>query len=271
MIPDRELLQRYTQNQDETAFTELVQRHLPAVYAAAFRLGGSNAHLAQDVAQATFTILAQRAQVLTEHATLAGWLHTTTRYLAHKAVREERRRRNREQEAVAMQAQDAVPESNMEPLRPLLDEAVGSLREDERNVLLLRFFHGKSHQEVAATLGLRGGRPGTERMRTLRSIARLAAFLVACRLGAGAAPDTTPQPARPGSAAMAASVRVDLNRRIGEMKPIWRFFGADEPNYATMKNGKALMGELGELRRGEVYFRTHNLLTSGDGKAGSGW
>jgi len=70
---------------------------------------------------------------------------------------------------------------------------------------------------------------------------------------------------------MAASVRVDLNRRIGEMKPIWRFFGADEPNYATMKNGKALMGELGELRRGEVYFRTHNLLTSGDGSPSLKW
>ena len=38
-----------------------------------------------------------------------------------------------------------------------------------------------------------------------------------------------------------------------------------------MKNGKALMGELGELRRGEVYFRTHNLLTSGDGSPSLKW
>ena len=50
-----------------------------------------------------------------------------------------------------------------------------------------------------------------------------------------------------------------------QMVPIWRFFGADEPNYATMKNGRKLLSELGALRPKEVYFRAHNLLTSGDG------
>ena len=172
MTSDRELLQRYAQSRDETAFTELVQRHLPAVYAAALRLGGGDAHLAQDVAQAAFTLLANRAWTLTEHATLAGWLHTTTRYLAHKALREERRRRNRQQEAVAMQEQDSAPESNFESLRPLLDEAVGALREDERNALLLRFFHGKSHQEVAATLGLRENTANKRIERALEKLRR---------------------------------------------------------------------------------------------------
>src|SRR6185295_19777063 len=56
-----------------------------------------------------------------------------------------------------------------------------------------------------------------------------------------------------------------------KLKPIWRFFGADEPNYATMKNGRKLMKELGSLGTPQVYFRTHNLLTSGDGTPALKW
>ena len=58
---------------------------------------------------------------------------------------------------------------------------------------------------------------------------------------------------------------------MGEWKPIWRFFGADEPNYATLPNGRKLMAELGQLRTNEVFFRTHNLLTSGDGTPALKW
>ena len=58
---------------------------------------------------------------------------------------------------------------------------------------------------------------------------------------------------------------------LGPLKPIWRFFGADEPNYATMPNGKKLLGELGELQPDSVYFRTHNLLTTGDGTPALKW
>jgi len=64
---------------------------------------------------------------------------------------------------------------------------------------------------------------------------------------------------------------VEADRSQGELRPIWRFFGADEPNYATMKDGRALLAELGALRPGEVFFRTHNLLTTGDGTPALKW
>ena len=51
------------------------------------------------------------------------------------------------------------------------------------------------------------------------------------------------------------SIRVDAAKTKGELKPIWRFFGADEPNYAYMKDGQKLIGELGELRPSRSYFR----------------
>src|SRR5688572_15353960 len=68
-----------------------------------------------------------------------------------------------------------------------------------------------------------------------------------------------------------ARIRVDSSQSLGELRPIWRYFGADEPNYACMKHGQKLLHELGELAPKQVYFRTHNLLTSGDGTPALKW
>jgi xylan 1,4-beta-xylosidase len=72
-------------------------------------------------------------------------------------------------------------------------------------------------------------------------------------------------------AAFPVSIEVDAAAPIGAMKPIWRFFGCDEPNYATMKDGRRLIGELGELAPQSVYFRSHNLLCTGDGTPAFKW
>jgi xylan 1,4-beta-xylosidase len=74
-----------------------------------------------------------------------------------------------------------------------------------------------------------------------------------------------------GNKNLAVTVRVQADKPRNQLRPIWRFFGADEPNYAYMKDGEKLLGELGDLRRGSVYFRTHNLLTSGDGTPALKW
>jgi xylan 1,4-beta-xylosidase len=66
-------------------------------------------------------------------------------------------------------------------------------------------------------------------------------------------------------------IQIDAAKTSGAIRPIWRFFGADEPNYAYMKNGRKLISELGQLAPTHVYFRTHNLLTSGDGTPALKW
>jgi xylan 1,4-beta-xylosidase len=66
-------------------------------------------------------------------------------------------------------------------------------------------------------------------------------------------------------------ITVDAAQTTGPVEPIWRFFGADEPNYATMKDGRSLLTSLGALSPGHVYFRAHNLLTSGDGTPALKW
>lgn len=93
------------------------------------------------------------------------------------------------------------------------------------------------------------------------------------RLGAALAVLLAASPATAGDdvAPVPVTIRVDASRHLGPLRPVWRFFGADEPNYATMKDGRRLLQELGELRPQEVYFRAHNLLTSGDGTPALKW
>jgi xylan 1,4-beta-xylosidase len=75
----------------------------------------------------------------------------------------------------------------------------------------------------------------------------------------------------PAQDSLHATIRVDASHSRGPWRPIWRFFGADEPNYGTMKDGRKLLGQLGSLAPKQVYFRTHNLLTSGDGTPALKW
>jgi xylan 1,4-beta-xylosidase len=97
-------------------------------------------------------------------------------------------------------------------------------------------------------------------------------WLVGASLLAGASATLAAQETNPGRGApFPVSIRVDAARPEGALRPIWRFFGADEPNYATMKDGRRLLAELGELRPRQVYFRTHNLLNTGDGTPALKW
>ena len=66
---------------------------------------------------------------------------------------------------------------------------------------------------------------------------------------------------RPAAGSFPVTIRIDASRSLGEMKPVWRFFGHDEPNYTDMPDGKKLLGRLAALSPEPVYIRTHNLLT----------
>ena len=68
-----------------------------------------------------------------------------------------------------------------------------------------------------------------------------------------------------------AFIEVDLKRQLGEMKPIWAWFGYDEPNYTYMKDGRKLLSELAALSPVPVFVRAHNLLTTGDGTPALKW
>ncbi len=97
---------------------------------------------AEDVTQLVFTDLARKAAVLARHQVLAGWLFTSTRYAASKAVRSERRRQAREQQAQLMQENspdDSVPALDWQRARGVIDEVLAELNAPDREAVLLRF------------------------------------------------------------------------------------------------------------------------------------
>jgi xylan 1,4-beta-xylosidase len=74
-----------------------------------------------------------------------------------------------------------------------------------------------------------------------------------------------------GLAQTAVNVNVDLNQKVGSYSPIYSWFGYDESNYSTTKNGQALLRQLHDLSPVPVYIRAHFLLATGDGKPELKW
>jgi RNA polymerase sigma factor (sigma-70 family) len=173
---DSDLLQRFVAHRDEAAFAELVRRYLNLVYFAALRQVGGDAHRAEDVAQNVFTLLARKAESLTRHQTLAGWLHTTARFAASEALRTERRRLAREQEAHTMRAlsNDPAAQAEWERLRPIIDEALNELGDADREAVLLRFFADQPLAAIGAKLHVS---ENAARMRVDRALQKLHALL----------------------------------------------------------------------------------------------
>jgi RNA polymerase sigma factor (sigma-70 family) len=174
MISDQDLLRQYAAEGDEASFAEVVRRHMDLVYSVAFRITRNGA-LSEDAAQSVFTKLARQAARLCHYDTLVGWLHTATRHTAIDLIRGEARRRTREEEASFMQNDATTPMLNWETISPLLDEAVGELREEERKVVLLRYFQNLSHREIGAVLNLS---ENSANKRVERALAKLRDYLV---------------------------------------------------------------------------------------------
>jgi len=67
------------------------------------------------------------------------------------------------------------------------------------------------------------------------------------------------------------TIHVRADQTEGAIRPIWNYFGYDEPNYSYTPTGKKLLGELAALTPAPPYVRVHNLLTTGDGSASLKW
>jgi RNA polymerase sigma factor (sigma-70 family) len=171
---DADLLARFLAARGESAFAELVRRHGPAVLTVCRRVT-AHAHDAEDAFQATFLVLARKADRVRPGEPLGAWLYGVAVRAARKAVAWDRR----PQEVVGLPVPD-VPERPAEPLDPdvaraVVDE-VDQLAPWYRAAVVLCELEGRSRAQAARELGIAEGTLSS-RLATARK--RLAAQLKA--------------------------------------------------------------------------------------------
>ena len=189
---EREWLNNYVVTGSHTAFASLVDRHVDLVYSAALRQTHGDKHMAEDVTQAAFLVLATRAARLRREVSIASWLVVVTRHAARDALKSEARRKRREQ-AVAISATavtlnptidqmmslpyDSIANhpdvAEWQAIAPELDAALASLRDKDRRAVVLRYLQGRSIEEVAA---ITGATPNAAKQRLHRAVDRMRAF-----------------------------------------------------------------------------------------------
>jgi uncharacterized protein (TIGR03435 family) len=175
MNDDLTLLREYARRNSEDAFAALVSRHVNLVYSVALR-SVRDAHLAEEITQAVFIILARKADSLGDKTILPGWLCRTARYASANALTIQRRRQHREQEAYmqsTLNEAEPMPDETWNQIAPLLDGAMEKLGQKDHDALVLRFFENKTFAEVGKSLG---ASEDAAKMRVNRALEKLRKF-----------------------------------------------------------------------------------------------
>ncbi len=173
MNDDLTLLREYARGNSEEAFAALVSRHVNLVYSVALRQV-RDPHLAEEITQAVFIILARKAGSLGPKTILSGWLCRTARYASANALTIQRRRQRREQEAFMQNIlNEPASDETWQQIAPLLDGAMEKLGQKDHDALVLRFFEGRNFKEVGAALG---ASEDAAKMRVNRALEKLRQF-----------------------------------------------------------------------------------------------
>jgi RNA polymerase sigma-70 factor (ECF subfamily) len=140
---------------DRSAFLALYDRYSARVYGLSVRILGDGGP-AEEVTQETFLKLWSRARTYSpDRGSLLAWLLTITRRTALDRVRLEGRR---PVETEIPAGEDGEPDlldpaSTSEEARwQTLRFALADLPADQRRVIVLAFYHGLSHTEIASEL-----------------------------------------------------------------------------------------------------------------------
>lgn len=164
-LSDAHLLERFATRHSEGAFAVLVERHGPLVQSVCRRVL-NDAHDAEDAFQATFLILARKAQTIQKHQSLASWLYKVAYRIALRARANISRRRTQEKEALQTTPPPTSAEAAQRELGQVLDEEVQRLPEKYRAPVTLCYLQGQTNEEAAQQLSCP---TGTLKVRLMRA------------------------------------------------------------------------------------------------------
>ena len=153
MLSDGQLLDRFVERRDASAFEAIVERYGPLVWGVCRRVLRHH-HDAEDAFQATFLVLARKAASVMPREKLGNWLYGVAYQTAMKARATRAKRRVRERPAWEMTEPEAVPDEHAEELLSRLDREVARLPEKYRMPIILCELEGKTHRQAAEQLGL---------------------------------------------------------------------------------------------------------------------
>ncbi len=152
-MTDGQLLDQFLRSQDEAAeaaFAALVEIHGPMVWDVC-RGVLSDPHAAEDAFQATFLVLARRADSIRRRDAVGPWLHGVARRVAVRAKATASRRHRREGQVMEMTASPTPDPIRREQIEAMHEE-VDRLAEKYRAPLVLCYFEGRTHVEAARLL-----------------------------------------------------------------------------------------------------------------------
>lgn len=174
MNNDNILVNTFVRNRSETAFASLVTRHYRLVYSVCRREGCDSA-MAEDVTQVVFLILSQKAKTIHNANSLSTWLFQTARLASRNALRHEQNLRKREETAMNNESNDLNnPEAIWTSISPVLHDAIQSLADRDKDIVLRRYYDDMSYREIA---NIQRITEDAARQRVLRAIEKLRRYL----------------------------------------------------------------------------------------------
>jgi RNA polymerase sigma factor (sigma-70 family) len=151
-LPDAQLLEQFTSNQEEAAFESLVRRYGPLVLGVCRRVL-RHWHDAEDAFQATFLVFARKAASIRKVQSLGSWLHGVAYHVAMKVRQRSATRHKYEPQARQRPSDDPLTEITARELVSVLDEELQRLSERHRTPLVLCYLEGLTCDEAARRAG----------------------------------------------------------------------------------------------------------------------